>query len=240
MISESNIIYEDDEILVIDKPAGLLVHGDGRSREQTLADWLIAHRPQIQDVGEPEEINGHNIARPGIVHRLDRDTSGVMVIAKTPEVFARLKQTFKNKKVRKTYLAVVSGKIKKDRGFIDLPIGMALAGGKRTATVSARGKRRSAQTAFRVIARGEHATAVEIFPRTGRTHQIRVHFKALGTPVIGDRLYGNSTNVFAPDFNRLALHAWKLAIPGEGGVMQEFEAPIPPELQAIVDKLAGA
>lgn len=239
MTNDISIIFEDEEILVIDKPAGLLVHATEHSREETLADWIIKHRPEIEKVGEPEEIKGRLIPRPGIVHRLDRDTSGVMVIAKTPDMFTRLKQTFKNGKIRKTYIAAVHGKIRRDRGFIDLPIGMALAGGKRAATVSTRGRKRSAQTAFRVIARGQEATVVEVFPQTGRTHQIRVHFKALGNPVVGDRVYAPSQEPIL-GFDRLALHAWKLGIPGEGGAVREFQAPLPPEFKSVIDKLSSA
>lgn len=238
-MTEPEIIYEDNEILVLSKPSGLLVHDDGRSKEETLADWILKHRPGIQTVGEPAKINGKLIARPGIVHRLDRDTSGVMVVAKTDASFTRLKRAFAKQKIKKQYIAIVYGNIKKDRVIIDTPIGMHRGGTRKSAALSARGVKREAETSFRVVARSKEASYVEAFPKTGRTHQIRAHLEILGHPVVCDPLYAPGRPcLFGID--RLALHAQKITIPVAGDNVKEFTVPPPRVFEKALEYIQNA
>jgi len=236
------IIYENKEILVLDKPSGLVVHANGRNSEPTLTDWLLQNYPEIQGVGEPlfirkgkEEIS---FDRSGIVHRLDRDTSGAMAVAKTKEAYVFLKEQFETRKVQKTYLAFVWGNIKEDKGFVDAPIGKSRNDFRQwQAGDNARGTMRDAHTDFSVIKRveenGEHFCLCEIQPKTGRTHQIRVHMKYIHHPVVGDHLYASSRPM-AFGFDRLALHAWKLKIIMLSGEEKEFEAKMPEMFEKLV------
>ena len=244
---EPVIIYEDAEVAVINKPAGLTVHPDDfsppsdngpRPTEQSfeqafLTDWLIKKWPEIKGVGEKVE-------RPGIVHRLDRDTSGVMVVAKTPTAFNYLKEQFQHHAVKKTYLALLKGEMKLavgENGKIDWPIGRS---GKdprvRVASNKAYGKLRSAETLYKVKAKGGGFTLVEASPVTGRTHQLRAHFKALQAPIVCDELYGTG-GLCPAGLRRQALHAWRLKLLLPSGVEQEFEAPLPADLAAALEHL---
>lgn len=221
------ILFENEDMVAINKPAGLIVHADGKTVEPTVCDWILEKYPETAGIGEPIECkDGTIIQRPGIVHRLDRDTSGVLVIAKNPISFEILKAQFRKRKADKTYHAFVYGHMKEDRGTIDLPIGKS--GGdfrKWSAMKKARGKIREAQTFFRVVERGERDgekySFLELKPRTGRTHQIRVHLQAKNHPVICDHLYApNKPQILG--FKRLALHSRKLEVCGE-----TIEAPYP-------------
>lgn len=237
---EPKIIFEDENVLVLDKPAGLSVHGDGFKKEITLADWLVGRWPSIVSVGEPAIKNGQEILRPGIVHRLDKETSGVMVVAKNETSFKYLKDQFKNRQVQKTYRALVSGVFSKPEveKIVSLPIGRSDRDPrKRVASLKASGKLRLAETRFKVLATSsEGYTYVEAYPKTGRTHQIRVHLKAIQHPIVGDKLYaGNLTNL--PDLNRQALHAYKLILSLPGGAKKEFTAPLPADMALALDKL---
>ena len=224
------ILFEDGEMIALEKPAGLMVHPDGYSDEQTLADWILEQYPALEDVGEPLEIkNNARIMRPGIVHRLDKETSGVMVIAKTHESYANLKQQFAEHTVRKTYRAFVYGALADERGIINRAIGKSKSDFRLwSAQRGARGLLREARTDFRVLSRGSSASYVEVYPKTGRTHQIRVHFKAIYHPVVCDGLY-------APDspcllgFTRLALHAVSLTAVSLEGKERTFSAALPQE-----------
>jgi len=221
------ILFENDDMLAVNKPAGLVVHPDGKTEEPSLCDWIVEKYPEIRGVGEPIECkDGTIIERPGIVHRLDRDTSGVLVIAKNPVSYEILKAAFKKRKADKTYNAFVYGHVKEGRGTIDLPIGKS--GGdfrKWSAMKKARGKIREAQTFFRVVDRGEFEgekySFLELKPKTGRTHQIRVHLQAKNHPVVSDHLYApNKPKILG--FERLALHSRKLEVWD-----QTIEAPYP-------------
>lgn len=235
---ENNIevIYEDDDILVVHKPEGLMVHGDGRSTESTLADWLLEQYPDMKDVGEPwEDADGKRIVRPGIVHRLDRDTSGVMVVAKTSESYEHLKGQFKERRVEKTYHTVVYGNIKEDEGLIDKPIGKSNKDFRRfSAQPKARGTMRDAVTEYRVIGRAADKSAcyLEVRPKTGRTHQIRVHMKAIHHPVVCDPLYAEGRECLF-GLKRLALHAFALTFVTPSGEEETFTAPLPPEFERV-------
>jgi len=218
------IVFENKNLLIINKPVGLVVHSDGKINEPTIVDWVLENYPEINGVGENMIINykGEEIEinRPGIVHRIDRETSGLLLIAKTPESFKYLKDLFKTAKIQKKYSALVYGNIKSDSGIIDQPIGrnakdfrMKMAGSH------ARGKLRDAQTEYKIIQRYvdtkskkdiqgqyEKYTLVECYPKTGRTHQIRAHMKWLNHPLVSDSLYkGKRKKVLG--IERTALHA---------------------------------
>lgn len=226
-------LYSDEDVVVIDKPAGLMVHPDAPdSKEPTLVDWIRAHHPEMEGVGESFEVKGVAIARPGIVHRLDRDTSGVLVLARTHAAHAYLKEAFMERDVAKTYRAFVYGTLKTERGTIDRPIGKSRTDFRQwSAQRNPRGEMREAQTDFKVLARGEGVTYVEVFPKTGRTHQIRVHFKALQHAVVCDQLYGAGKPPML-GFTRLALHAKALRLRLPSGKEKTFESSLPPDFLA--------
>ncbi len=231
-MQEPIILYQDEQIIVVDKPSGMAVHSDGVHDYPLLTDWLLPQFPELVDLGEKQVLrSGEEIARPGIVHRLDRETSGVLVIARTAAAYASLKEQFRDRETRKIYRAFVHGVIKDDRGIIDKPIGSSRGGmGPRSALLP-HGTVRDALTAYRVISRKQDvgelgATYVEVFPKTGRTHQIRVHFSAIQRPVICDRLYAPRRPALL-GFDRLALHAYSLTLTHPSGKEMTFTAPLP-------------
>jgi 23S rRNA pseudouridine1911/1915/1917 synthase len=227
------ILYEDDDIIATNKPAGLVVHPDGKTKEPSVSEWFIKKYPQAKDVGEPLG----EIERPGIVHRIDRETSGVLLLAKTKAGHAHLKKQFQAHEVEKIYHAFLYGSLKEDHGTINLPIGKSSSDfRKRSAERGAKGEKREATTYYRVLGRGEGFTFVESKPKTGRTHQIRVHFKALHHPVVGDKLYAPSK---APilGFSRLALHARSVLFTDLKGQKHIVEAPYPEDFKVAVDAL---
>lgn len=236
------IIYEDEDILVINKPAGLNVHGDGFREEETLADWLIEKYPEINKVGESMlSQKGKEIKKPGIVHRLDKDTSGVMIIAKNQETFEFLKKQFQNRETKKIYRAIVSGTLGLVGGeeeIIDLPIGRSASDArKRVASPRIRGVAREAVTIFRLIENlGDKYAYVEAEPKTGRTHQIRAHFRAYNHPIIGDGLY-NPKDDGGGLMTRQALHAYQLTVNLPNGGVETFLAPLPPDFVQALEKL---
>lgn len=220
------ILYEDADILVINKPVGLLVHADGRTEGPTLVDWLLKKYPSIKGVGEHGEVE-----RSGIVHRLDRETSGALVVAKDQKAFEFLKKQFQERKVEKIYHAFVYGKVKRDESVIDRTI----ARSKRnpmlwSATRGRKGKEREALTEYKVLKRGTEYSLVELRPKTGRTHQIRVHLKAINYPVICDKLYAPKRKCLL-EFDRLALHARSLSLALLNGKNIKIEAPYPEDFE---------
>ncbi len=243
------IIYEDENVLILNKPAGLVVHDDGKVRtekEKTLSDWVLDHYPEMENVGEPMEITQKDgtfivIKRPGIVHRLDRETSGVIVLAKNQETFDFLKEQFQERKATKVYNAVIWGNIKTDEGVIDVPIGRSGKDFRQwSASRGARGQLREAVTEYKVLARfeedGERFAFLEVRPKTGRTHQIRVHMKYLNNPIICDSLYAeNRPKVLG--FDRTALHARQITIEIPEKGIQTFEAPYPEDFVDLLAKL---
>lgn len=236
------IIYEDADIIVIDKPSGVMTHGDGRNEEETVSDWFAASYPQSAGVGETQRLSdGTELARPGIVHRLDRETSGVLVLAKTPAAHAFLKSSFQNREAKKTYLAFVHGVPKEKKGTIDFDIGRSRKDFRlRSAQPKAKGTLREALTRYEVVAAdatGKHAL-MKVMPETGRTHQIRVHLKAIHHPIVGDSLYASGRPADL-GFSRLGLHAHVLDIPLPSGGRKEFRSPLPPELAEALSRFPG-
>lgn len=233
---EPNALFEDDTLLVINKPAGLLVHADG-SGNTTLADWLLRTYPNLERVGEPQQLKDGTIAaRPGIVHRLDRETSGVMVVAKTQESFLHLKSQFQERAVEKHYRAFVYGYVKKDTEVIDRPIGRSRKDFRLfSAQRLAKGELREAITHYEVLGRRTDSTYLDLRPFTGRTHQIRVHLKAVNHPVVCDRLYAPNHSPLL-GFSRLALHSFSITFQTSDGGERTVMAPLPEDFeQALRD-----
>jgi 23S rRNA pseudouridine1911/1915/1917 synthase len=229
------VLYEDSSIIVIDKPPGLVVHPAPGNLSGTLVNALIYHCKDLAG------ING--VLRPGIVHRLDKETSGVMVVAKDDEAYQQLTKQFRNRTIDKVYFAIARGKFNQDDGVIDAAIGRHPTERKRMSTRARRG--RSALTYWKVRERFDSLTLLEIFPKTGRTHQIRVHLSALGHPLLGDPLYGKK-GAFQDPFlkecskrlNRQALHAYRLGfIHPRTGERVEFISPLPPDMKEVLDWL---
>ncbi len=220
-----SIVYEDDDLLVVDKPAGMVVHPAHGHRSGTLVNALLSRYPQLAEVGGAE--------RAGIVHRLDKDTSGLILVAKNEAAQQELQRQFKHHAVEKVYLALVEGRLEPERGIIDAPIGRDKQQRKRMAVVRSG---RQASTAYRVIERFEDHTLVEVRPQTGRTHQIRVHFAFIGHPLVGDRVYGYRRQRLG--LGRQFLHAQALSfrLPSSGEVV-EFHSPLPDDLRQVLADL---
>lgn len=243
---EIPIIYKDQNFLVINKPAGLLVHSiylkpktQNLKPERTLVDWLLENYPEVGSVGDPSTGSGQVIhERPGIVHRLDKDTSGIMLIARNQETFDYLKACFQKHQIQKTYIALVAGKVKNKTGRIDKPLGIKTGTTRR----SVFGKKmvKEAVTEYKVIkyvalrqAQGKDFTLLEVMPKTGRTHQIRVHLAYIGHPVAGDKMYGGK-RTRVEGLARQFLHAQSIEFASPDGKRMKFEAEMPPELAVLV------
>ena len=232
------ILFEDKDILVINKPAGLVVHGDGKAEFETLSDIILKNFPELKDVGEPLIIDGKKIFRPGIVHRLDKDTSGCLLIAKNQSAFEYLKFQFQNHEIKKTYHACLFGIPKEIHATINEPIGRSRSDVRKWATGSnARGEMREAVTMYDVLAKigredGKGSTEegtysyVEARPKTGRTHQLRVHFKHINHPIVSDELYASKRESNL-GFKRLALHARSIIFKDLAGKEISVEANFP-------------
>lgn len=219
------ILFEDNDLIVINKPAGLVVHPGAGHREHTLVNALLNHCATLSGIGGKE--------RPGIVHRLDKDTSGCIVIAKNDTTHRELSRQFAARTVEKTYLALVAGKLRKSAGVIEEKIGRHPVHRQRMSATPLCG--RAAKTEYRVIRSSERASLVECRLHSGRTHQIRVHLHHLGHPVLGDKVYGPR---LANDFSRQMLHAWKLGFRHpDTEEWKNFEAPLPADFN---DALAAS
>lgn len=223
-----DIRYEDDSLLAINKSPGRVVHPAAGHFRGTLVHGLLHYWPSIAAVGEPE--------RPGIVHRLDKDTSGILVVAKTAAAHARLSAQFKSRSVQKTYQALVWGEPQADAGVITQPIGRDPVHRKRMSVRGPNG--RPAETHWRVVQRFGSASLLHLAIKTGRTHQIRVHCAALGHPVLGDTVYGGRRIRKSPPLPRQMLHAWQLVISHpESGSPLRLAAPVPADMAAAISRL---
>jgi 23S rRNA pseudouridine1911/1915/1917 synthase len=219
------IVYQDNDLLVVDKPAGLTVHPSPGRPSGTLVNALLALYPDLPGIGGEQ--------RPGIVHRLDKDTSGLIMVAKTEHAHQDLSRQLKERLIKKGYLALVHGRIKTKEGVIDAPIARDQRHRKRMAVLS---WGRHARTQYRVLWQSEKYTLVESSPETGRTHQIRVHLAHLGHPLVGDTLYGGK-NLGIP---RHFLHAHKLGFTHPvSGQWLEFQSPLPDELCRLLESMVG-
>lgn len=234
---ELPIIYEDDDIITVNKPAGLLVHaarsGDARP---SVSLWAAERFPHIQGVGEKLVLpDGSAIERSGVVHRLDRDTSGVLLLAKNQKAFEHLKAQFQGRMITKIYHAVVQGKMKERDGVIDAPIGRSRGDVRKKSTDKhATGKIREARTLYKRLAANDEFSFVEAQPLTGRTHQIRAHLQSIGHPIVCDALYAPKKICPNPP-GRLALHARAVEFTTLSGTRLRLEAPLPEELASFVD-----
>lgn len=218
-----DILYEDDDLLVVNKPPGLAVHPAPGLRGHTLLNAILFHFPHLADIGQS--------LRPGVVHRLDKDTSGVMLVAKNGAAQANLVDQFKNRAVVKVYMALVKGRLTPEDGIIEAPLGRDSRNRKRMAVVG-ESRGREARTRYHVVKYTDGYTLLEVSPETGRTHQIRVHLKAIGYPVVGDPVYG----VKSEHLSRQFLHACRLGfkLPSTGEYV-EFTAELPTDLAQALE-----
>ncbi|HEV8385598.1 MAG TPA: RluA family pseudouridine synthase [Candidatus Acidoferrales bacterium] len=232
------ILYEDDDLLVVNKPAGMTVHAGAGTSHGTLVNALLHYVGKLSTTGGP--------LRPGIVHRLDKDTSGVLLVARNDAAHHNLAAQFQQRTVEKTYIALLHGRVKRERGTIALPVARDL---RRRTRMTARSRGgRAARTDWNVLARFDRFTLVAARIHTGRTHQIRVHFSTLGHPVVGDALYGAPRQVRVPrgaatpaPLGRNFLHAARISFDHpRSGARLTFAAPLPPELLRFLRELAQA
>lgn len=238
------ILVETPDFLVINKPSGLMVHGDGRTTKPTLVDWILQRYPELAGIGEPVRWNDEIIDRPGIVHRLDEETSGVLVVAKTPEAFAYFKKQFMDRTIQKEYHAFVWGHFKEAQGIVDVPIGRSSGDFRRwQAGRGTRGEVREALTKWEAVAGfeegGEAFSLVHLWPKTGRTHQLRVHMKYLQRPIVSDSLYA-PTKPASLGFTRVALHARTISFVAPGGEEVSVTAPYPGDFEEALAKYIKA
>ena len=253
------ILFEDKNILVIDKPSGMVIHADGKNKIKTIADWILLNYPSLKNVGEPMELRINNedlkIKRPGIVHRLDKETSGVLLIAKNQKTFLFLKDQFQKHKIKKVYRAFVYGFVSDPRaslltgkrGVINVPIGRSSKDIQAyTAGRGAREPLREAITEYIVLDRfidkenykEENKTEyqysyVEVYPKTGRTHQIRVHMRYINHPIVSDPLYRGNKDL-ALGIKRLALHASSITFTLPDGKVKTVESPLPVDFKKVI------
>lgn len=234
-MQEFDVVYEDSDILALDKPAGVVVHHDAYHTSGTIVDWVREHYPEIEGVGEDP-------LRPGIVHRLDKDTSGVLLIAKNQDSFSYLKNLFKTGGVQKTYKALVVGNVKNDEGIIDAPIARSTKNFQKRVVGGKQGRSREAITAYHVIERFRSSVygdlaLLDVLPKTGRTHQIRSHVAHIGHPVVCDQLYGGKRLVCPDGLSRQFLHAFSIKFEDAKGKSLYIEASLPANLSALLEKL---
>lgn len=239
-MNDFEILYEDENILAINKPSGILVHPD-TTGANSVSDWLSKKYPDMAHVGEPARLSdGSIVARPGIVHRLDKETSGVLLIARNSESYLFLKEKFQRHEVEKTYRLFVHGEMKEEKGFVDRPIGKSASDFRKwSAQRGARGVLREAITEYKTLHVGNGFSYLEAYPKTGRTHQIRVHFKAINHPVVGDSLYAPNHEKLL-GFERLALHAYQICFGGMQGESICIKAPLPKDFMTAEAKFINS
>jgi 23S rRNA pseudouridine1911/1915/1917 synthase len=226
-----DIVFENKDVIVVNKPAGLVVHPAAGHAHGTLIHAVLAHAPEIEGVGGE--------LRPGLVHRLDKDTSGLIVLAKNELAQRSLQDQFQSREVKKTYIALVEGHPPSANGRVDATIGRDPRERKRMAVVPP-AKGRHAYSEYKTLEKFPEHALLEVSPRTGRTHQIRVHMAFIGCPIAGDKVYGHKRKPSLP-LNRHFLHAAKLnlRLPGDEQA-SSFEAPLPPDLQVVLDALRAS
>ncbi len=258
MIIEPQIIYKDENFIAVDKPAGLLVHQAGNSKHEaqnskqhTLVDWLIEKFPEIKSVGDPSTNSGQVIyERSGIVHRLDRNTSGVILIARNQKYFEYLKNLFQNHQIKKIYWALVWGMVRPKKGIIEKPISLKSGTTKRTVWEGKMTK--EAITEYKVLKYYQrrsddynissanagkllYLSLVEVYPKTGRTHQIRIHFASIGHPIVNDELYGPKEKLNG--LKRQFLHAKSIEFNQNEKSKIKIETDLPNDLNAVLKNL---
>lgn len=249
---EPKIIFENENFVAVNKPAGLLMHqvSGANRQEETLIGKIIEKYPEIKKVGDPLANSGQVNFRPGIVHRLDKDTSGVVLIARNQKYFEYLKNLFQSRKIKKIYWTLVWGELKPNKGIIDKPISLKPGTTKRT--VFGGKMEKEAITEYEVIKvfkkqeiknKEQVFSLLKVEPKTGRTHQIRIHLSSVYHPVVGDQLYGSKKFLsLSKDFfglTRQFLHAQSLEFPTEEGKRVKIEADLPEDLQKILDFLSS-
>lgn len=228
---ELEIIFENENIIAINKKAGIQVHPSFNEKENTLVNALLFRYPEIKDVHGDEE--GAQF-RPGVVHRLDKDTSGIMVIARNIQTFHELKELFKNRSIEKTYLAIAKGNLKEGTGIIDKPIARSTSYRKQViARNNTKTIVRTAQTHYKVLEEYDGCSLLELSPKTGRMHQIRIHLDSIGHPVVGDAIYGFKKGIENSEAKRQLLHAHKLKFE-LNGERYEFVSPMPRDFEEFL------
>lgn len=222
-----NIVFENQDLMVIDKPAGMVVHPSAGHADGTLVHAALAHAPELQGVG--------GVRRPGIVHRLDRDTSGLIVVAKNDRAHHWLQDQFKDRQVRKVYLALVDGQPPTPQGRIEAAIGRDHANRKKM-MITPPHKGREATSEYKTLEKFSQHTLLAVRPLTGRTHQIRVHMAFIGCPIAGDRIYGRRHPSIPSKRHFLHAHQLSFILPGEA-TPRQFETPLPAELDDLLNRL---
>lgn len=240
-----SIIYESPDFIAVNKPAGILTHktiASQEKKEAVLTDWLLEKYPEIKTVGDDPE------TRPGIIHRLDKDTSGIILIARNQKFFEYLKNLFQTRQIKKTYLALVWGELRPPAGIIKTPIGIKNGTVRRSVWQKKVKNFKEAITEYRVknsySFNSQIFSLLEVFPQTGRTHQIRIHLSSIGHSVVGDQLYGRQKSQPPFELSRQFLHCFSLefSLPSENnrpGQRLKLESDLPDELQNILNKLAA-
>jgi 23S rRNA pseudouridine1911/1915/1917 synthase len=235
---EVSKVYEDENLLVINKPYGLIVHPkNATDTQESVVSWLIGEYSHIANVGEPFIASGVESQRAGVVHRLDKDTSGLLVIAKNDETFYYLKSLFQGRTIKKQYYALVYGRPKEGHGIIDAPLGRV--GLKRTVQKDAEKliDAKPAVTEYSIAQGYAKYALLDVSPKTGRTHQIRVHLQSIGCPIVGDPVYAPKGWQKPTGLNRLFLHAYKLTFTTQDSKSLVLEAALPPDLEAVLEGL---
>lgn len=222
-----DIIFENDDLIVVNKPAGMVVHPAAGHYSGTLVNAVLGYDPDLEGIGGEE--------RPGLVHRLDKETSGLIILAKNERAHNWLQDQFRLRKVEKTYLALVDGKPPTPAGRVEAPIGRDPSHRKKMAIVSA-GKGREAVSEYKTLESFRNHTLLEFHPHTGRTHQIRLHCQFLGCPIVGDSVYGKRTVTATIDRHFLHAYRLKIILPGEKSP-RTFEADLPEELKAVLEEV---
>jgi 23S rRNA pseudouridine1911/1915/1917 synthase len=247
---EISIVYDSPDFVVINKPSGLLTHPRNKDDHRpSVLSWLLEHYPQAATVGDPTSLKLRGAGdppRPGIVHRIDKETSGLLLLVKTQDTFKYFKHLFHDRLISKQYIALVYGTVDNDKGIIDAPL--FKFGTRQSTRPPKEGKtlEQNAHTEYRVMKRYESYTLLEVSPKTGRTHQIRIHFRSIGHPIVGDKIYAPKSLLALPkplakegppELGRLFLHAQKLSFTTPSGQAMTLEADMPPELEHFLQTL---